>query len=94
MENKQQTFVYNKPASNGLAVTALVLGIIAVVLNIVPFIPYILAILALIFGIIGRQGEIHKGLALAGIILGAVALVMKIGFWILLFFGMAIDLAA
>lgn len=85
MENQQHTLVINKPASNGFAITALVLGILAVVLNIIPFLPYIMATLAVIFGAIGISGKVQSGMAITGIVLGIVAIAMKIGFWILIF---------
>ncbi|KMK78065.1 DUF4190 domain-containing protein [Alkalihalobacillus pseudalcaliphilus] len=68
--------------SNGLAVSALVLGIIGLVLFWVPFIPYPLAILALIFGFIGLKKQVKKGLAITGIVTGAVTLLLKLLFWI------------
>ncbi|MEU1125584.1 DUF4190 domain-containing protein, partial [Streptomyces sp. NPDC005899] len=68
--------------ANGLGVAALVLGIIAVVGFCMWGFGIILGILALIFGIIGRgrakRGEANNGgMALAGIILGSVAIVIS-----------------
>jgi hypothetical protein len=69
--------------TNGLAVASLVLGILALVLFFTIVFPIILGILAVIFGAIGwakaNQGADHKGLAIAGLILG----VMGIGAMIL-----------
>ncbi|WP_243458195.1 DUF4190 domain-containing protein [Sporosarcina sp. Te-1] len=80
----QQT-VQQRPESNGLAIAALVLGIIGVVLNFVIIIPYFLGILAIIFGSVGLKKPYGRGMSIAGIILGSVALLMKICFWILIF---------
>ncbi|MEV6261717.1 DUF4190 domain-containing protein [Streptomyces sp. NPDC051784] len=67
--------------ANGLGIAAMVLGIIAVVGFCMWGLGIILGILALIFGIIGRgrakRGEAtNGGMALAGIILGAVSIVI------------------
>ncbi|MFG3509869.1 DUF4190 domain-containing protein [Streptomyces sp. NPDC047821] len=68
--------------ANGMGITALVLGIIAVVLFCFWGLGIILGVLALIFGVIGRKkaqrGEANNhGMALAGIILGAVGIVIS-----------------
>ncbi|MEV3993432.1 DUF4190 domain-containing protein [Streptomyces sp. NPDC049837] len=68
--------------ANGMGITALVLGIIAVVVFCLWGLGVILGVLALIFGIIGRKkaqrGEANNhGMALAGIILGAVGIVIS-----------------
>ncbi|MEI3607787.1 DUF4190 domain-containing protein [Pseudogracilibacillus sp. SE30717A] len=69
--------------SNGLAIAALVIGIIGVVLNWIPFIPYILGLLAIIFGIFALSEPVRRGFSIAGIILGIVTFLFKIGFWII-----------
>ena len=68
-----------------MAITALVLGILAVLFFFVFFpIGFILGVLAIIFGFIGRARANRdprmgrKGMALAGIILGAITLVLVI----------------
>lgn len=71
---------------NGLGVTALVLGIVGLLFAIIPFLFWlggILGLLALILGIIGhsrgRKGEAtNKGMALTGLILGALSIVVSI----------------
>ncbi|MFD9504638.1 DUF4190 domain-containing protein [Streptomyces sp. NPDC060035] len=67
--------------ANGLGIAAMVLGIIAVVGFCMWGLGVILGILALIFGIIGRgrakRGEAtNGGMALAGIILGSIAVLI------------------
>ncbi len=69
--------------SNGLAVAALVMGIVGVVLNWIPFIPYILGLLAIIFGIFALSEPVRRGFSITGIILGVVTFLFKIGFWII-----------
>jgi uncharacterized membrane protein len=71
--------------SNGLAVAALVLGIVGAVFGLIPltfFIAFICGVLAVIFGFVGlgkaRRGAEHKGMAIAGLVLGFVALVLGI----------------
>lgn len=69
---------------NGLGTAALVLGILAVVLSFTVIGGVVFGILALVFGFIGRgrvkRGEAtNGGSALAGIILGALGLLLAIG---------------
>ena len=70
--------------TNGMAVASLVLGILSILLffSVVP--PFILGGLAVIFGIIGvskaGQGAPHKGLAIAGLVCGAIGIVAAIAF--------------
>ncbi|AVZ75596.1 hypothetical protein SLUN_28720 [Streptomyces lunaelactis] len=71
--------------ANGMGITAMVLGIIATVLFCFYGLGIILGILALIFGFIGRgraqRGEAtNGGMALAGIILGAIGTVISSAF--------------
>jgi uncharacterized membrane protein YhhN len=68
---------------NGLAVASLVLGIVGAIFGLIPIlfvVAWICGLLALVFGISGfrkgRQGAPHKGMALAGLILGIVALAL------------------
>ena len=78
-----------RPPSNGMAVTAMVLGIVAIAVgfwSIIPilglvaaFFAFIPGVLAVIFGTIGRTrsaalGGVGRGQALTGIVLGAVTL--------------------
>ncbi|MHA6695302.1 DUF4190 domain-containing protein [Homoserinimonas sp. A520] len=78
-----------RPPSNGMAVAALVLGIVAIavgVWSVIPILGLVAAffafapgVLAVIFGVIGRTrsralGGLGRGQALAGLVLGAVTL--------------------
>ncbi|MFD5815117.1 hypothetical protein [Streptomyces sp. NPDC127038] len=78
-------------ASNGLGTAGLVLGILAAVLFIVWPLAIVLGVLAVIFGLIGgaraRRGEAtNSGQALAGVICGAVGLVLAVGVFVLIAF--------
>jgi uncharacterized membrane protein len=71
--------------TNGMAVAALVLGIVGVVLGLVPltgFIALICGILALVFGFAGygraKKGAPYKTMAIWGIALGGAAIVLGI----------------
>ncbi|MFD7645196.1 hypothetical protein ACFV4P_31600 [Kitasatospora sp. NPDC059795] len=84
----QQPFTAPAPqARNGMGVTALVLGIVAVVLSlplILFWFTWLPALLAVIFGIIGmnlaRKGlATNRGLALTGVVLGGVGLLASVG---------------
>ena len=76
--------------SNGMAVAALVLGIVGLVTSIIPFlfvIGPICDVLAIIFGTIGlrraKRGADNKSMAVAGLILGICGVVIVI-LWVLL----------
>ncbi|WP_161784050.1 DUF4190 domain-containing protein, partial [Cellulomonas carbonis] len=72
------------PKSNGMAVTALVIGIIALLLAFIPVVGVIsvlLGIVAIVLGIMGRRRVVPgvvggKGLAIGGIVTGALGLVI------------------
>jgi hypothetical protein len=68
--------------SNGMAVTALVLGIIGAVLFWLPIVGWILAILAIIFGGVGiaraNRGASGKGMAIAGLVLGIASIALYV----------------
>jgi hypothetical protein len=72
---------YLPPPRNGFGVTALVLGIIAVVGCITSFLAIAIGIAAIVFGALGqgraKRGEAtNGGMALAGIILGAIGVLL------------------
>lgn len=61
-----------------LAITALVIGIIAALTSIVPVLGAVLGVAGVIFGAIALKKRQPKGLSLAGLILGALATVTSI----------------
>lgn len=71
---QQTAYAVPMQPRSGLSVASLVLGIIGVISILLWFFAAPLGILALIFGLIGRNKG-GKGMATAGIILGAIALV-------------------
>ncbi|GFH35426.1 DUF4190 domain-containing protein [Streptomyces pacificus] len=82
--------------ANGMGITALVLGIVAVAGFCLYGLGIALGVLALVFGFIGRararRGEANNGgMALAGIILGAVGIVVGAAFLGLLIWVIAND---
>jgi Domain of unknown function (DUF4190) len=69
--------------TNGLSITSFVLSLV----NVVCFVFPLLGVLAVVFGFVARgqirqnPGQGGRGLALAGIIIGAIFIVAAIGFW-------------
>ena len=87
---------YGPPASpyapkrtNGVAIAALVLGIIGLLTFWVPILGLVLGLIALVLGIVGvRRGPNGKGMAVAGIVLGTLAviggvIILVIGYFVL-----------
>lgn len=68
------------PRGNGWGITALVLGIVAVVFSFIPVmgvVAFVLGPLAVLFGIIGATRKFaKKGAAIAGIVLGILSIVI------------------
>jgi hypothetical protein len=83
---ERQEVVYVERRGSGMAVAALVCGIIGAVIALIPILGIfgiILGLLGLIFGLVGwskaRKGQAGgKGMAIAGAILGALAIVLGI----------------
>lgn len=88
-----QAVLVQQSTNNGMAITALILGVVSIVLSWIPFIPYITAILAIVFGFLGLRIPTQKILGIIGIVLGAATFILKIGFWIMLFLGIAAELS-
>ena len=80
---------YGQQPSNGLGIAALVAGILALLGCAIPFVGLFPGIAALVLGILGRNraksgAATNGGMALAGIIMGAINIVVGIGIIILL----------
>ena len=72
-----------RATNNGLCVAAMVLGIIAVVFFWAPFFGIVLGVLATIFGAVGipasaKKAQAGRGMGIAGLILGIIALAINI----------------
>jgi hypothetical protein len=76
--------------SNGMAIAALVLGIVAVVLFFTCGLGIFAGVLALVFGFLGlgrsKASGQGKGMSLAGLVLGAIGIIGGILFIVLVFF--------
>jgi hypothetical protein len=72
------------PPSNGLAVASMVLGIIAVFTFWIPFLGWVPVILGLILGLIALSRPYGRGMAITGVVCSALALVVKLVFWVVL----------
>ena len=84
-QDDKVTNIIVQKETNGAAVTALVLGIIGVVIGFIPYIGWFMApvwLLAIIFGIIGIRKTYKRGMSITGLILGILGATYKIGFWL------------
>jgi hypothetical protein len=94
---ERQEVVYVERRGSGMAVAALVCGIVGAVIALIPILGIfgiILGLLGLIFGLVGwskaRKGQSGgKGMAISGAILGALAIAL--GIWGLVIVGDAFD---
>ena len=71
---------HGQGGTNGLAVTSLVLSIIGFLTGFI-FIGIVLDIIAIILGIIGMRKSTGKGMAIAGVVIGAIGLLLTL-LWI------------
>ena len=78
------------PEPKGLAITALILGIIGLVLLWVPILGALLGLVGLILGIIALKKRQSKGLSLTGLITGGVALIIGGIITVTFFVGLAL----
>lgn len=84
-------YAYAAPQQgNGLAVAALVLGILSLILSWLLVVDFILAVLAIIFGAVGistanKRNGAGKGMAIAGLVLGLITIALGIIFWIVVY---------
>ena len=63
---------------SGMAVAALVLGIISLVLCWIWFIGIPIGILAIVFGVLSKKQPANKGMAMAGLVTGIIGVVLAI----------------
>lgn len=74
------------PAGNGIAIAALVVGIVAFVTGWVPILGLLLGIAAVVLGVIGLKKAAGKGMSIAGLVTGAIGALTSLVFgifWIL-----------
>ena len=64
---------------DGLAITGLVIGVVAVLLCWIPFFGALVSILAIIFGGIGVGRKISTGMGVAGLVLGILTFLVNVG---------------
>jgi hypothetical protein len=76
--------------SNGLAIAAMVVGIIALVLSWVPFVGIALGITAVVLGIIALKKANSKGMSIAGIVTGGLAILTGLVVSFLIIFSIAL----
>jgi len=70
-----------RPASNGLAIAALVCGVIALLPSFIPFLGLVSVLIgaaAIITGVLGLRRGQSKGMSIAGIVTGALGLLISI----------------
>ena len=85
------------PLSKGVAIAALVFGVIAFLLGLLPFVASVFAVVAVILGIVALRKVAKgtgagRGLAIAGIVLGTLALLFNI-LWSVFIGGMMAEFA-
>lgn len=69
----------NQPVSaGGLAIAAMVIGIVSLIIGWVPFLGFCIGITAIILGIVALKKKQSKGMSITGIITGAVSIVWNI----------------
>ncbi len=76
--------------TNGLAVAAMVVGIIAFVLAWVPFVGFVGGIAAIVLGIIALKKTNGKGMSIAGIVTGAISILCGLVIAFMFFAGLAL----
>lgn len=82
-DNQQTIVIQNE--TNTAATTAFVLGLIGLIIGFIPYIGWFMApvwFLAIIFGLIGMRKPYKRGTSIAGLILGLLGAIYKIGFWV------------
>jgi hypothetical protein len=72
-------------ASNGLAVAALVLGIVSLVLFFIPGFGFLLGVVAIVLGALGiaranKMAGKQRGVAIAGLVCGAIGVIVNVLF--------------
>ena len=86
----QSTIEEPKKDKKGLAIAAMVLGIVSLVLFCIWYISLPCAILALVFGILSLKSS-KRGMAIAGVVTGAVGFILMVVLYVFIFFVIGIS---
>ncbi len=73
---------YPQQQSNGFAITAMVLGIIAFLTGWASLFSFVTSIPAIVFGILGLVKRQNKAMSIVGIVLAGISILFVIGFLI------------
>ncbi|MEI6850655.1 MAG: DUF4190 domain-containing protein [Candidatus Saccharibacteria bacterium] len=82
--------VINTQKTNGVAVAAMIVGIIAFVVAWAPFIGFVTGIVAIILGIIGLKKTTEKGMSIVGIVTGAMSALSSLVITLMFIAGIAL----
>jgi hypothetical protein len=80
-DQPNQTIYIQAQPSNGLAIAALVLGIISLFLFWIPFLGWVPVIGGLVCGLLALQRPYGRGMAIAGVACSGITLAIKVWFW-------------
>jgi len=78
-----------RPASQGLAITALVLGVIALITGWIPVWAILLGVIAVILGSIAIAKRQPKGMAIGGIVTGVIGALFSLGILLIAIFAIS-----
>ena len=90
--NYQNNYPYEAPQkeTNRLAVASMIVGIFAMLTCCIPFIQFPLAVATIVLVILSKKGKPFNGFAVAGLVLGILAVIISIGMTI--YWGVLISL--
>ena len=90
--NYQNNYPYEAPQkeTNRLAVASMIVGIFAMLTCCIPFIQFPLAVVTIVLVILSKKGKSFNGFAVAGLVLGILAVIISIGMTI--YWGVLISL--
>lgn len=90
--NYQNSYQYEAPQkeTNRLALASMIVGIFAMLTCCIPFIQFPLAVVTIVLVILSKKGKPFNGFAVAGLVLGILAVIISIGMTI--YWGVLISL--
>lgn len=91
-ESSDSSYQYEAPQkeTNRLAVASMIVGIFAMLTCCIPFIQFPLAVVTIVLVILSKKGKPFNGFAVAGLVLGILAVIISIGMTI--YWGVLISL--